>query len=65
MNYAQTHGALGGRRQPDVPKIRNCLRCKAKFLSAWSGERICSRCKSSAAWRQGVPANSGKGGRRR
>ena len=29
----------------DVPKLRQCLRCRVKFHSAWAGERICSRCK--------------------
>lgn len=37
------------------PKTRQCLRCQASFKSAWSGERICSRCKGSNAWRQGTP----------
>lgn len=37
----------------DVPKARHCLRCKAEFHSEWSGERICRRCKSSNAWRNG------------
>ncbi len=43
---------------PDVPKVRQCLRCNATFPSEWSGERICSRCKSSNAWRSGVPLTS-------
>ncbi|HEY9568061.1 MAG TPA: hypothetical protein VIR38_08215 [Thalassobaculum sp.] len=38
-----------------APKQRRCLRCEAAFQSAWAGERICSRCKSSSAWRQGSP----------
>jgi hypothetical protein len=36
------------------PKTKPCLVCKAPFLSEWAGERICRRCKSSAAWRSGV-----------
>jgi hypothetical protein len=36
------------------PKTKACLVCKAPFLSEWAGERICRRCKSTAAWRSGV-----------
>jgi hypothetical protein len=39
----------------DIPKVRRCLRCSTTFSSQWSGERICSRCKSSNAWRSGTP----------
>lgn len=35
----------------DVPKTRKCLLCKCAFDSAWAGERICKRCKSSASWK--------------
>lgn len=35
------------------PKMRHCLRCRTAFLSEWSGERICRKCKSTIAWRQG------------
>lgn len=41
------------RRPPEQPKLRSCLSCQDKFVSAWSGERICKRCRSSAAWRNG------------
>lgn len=49
----------------DVPKARECLRCKDSFESEWSGERICSRCKGTTAWRNGTPlrSNSPGGGR--
>lgn len=40
----------------DVPKQRTCLRCRKAFTSEWSGERICARCKTSKAWKQGEPA---------
>ncbi len=40
------------------PKMRQCLRCRSTFKSAWSGERICPRCKGSHAWRQGTPIRS-------
>jgi hypothetical protein len=52
------------RRTVEVPRTRPCLRCAEPFLSAWSGERICRRCKSSASWRQGI-AHNPSGGRRR
>ena len=35
------------------PKIRKCLMCGKSFPSAWVGERICRKCKSSVAWRRG------------
>ena len=34
-------------------KDRRCLMCGETFESAWAGERICRRCRSSAAWRRG------------
>jgi hypothetical protein len=46
------------------PKLRQCLRCQVDFHSAWSGERICARCKGTAAWRSGVPPTSTGNGRR-
>lgn len=42
----------------EVRKTRQCLRCNVTFSSRWSGERVCVRCKSSAAWRSGLPPNS-------
>ena len=42
-----------GRDDAD-PKTRPCLVCKSSFLSEWAGERVCRRCKSTAAWRSGV-----------
>jgi len=42
----------------NTPKVRQCLRCEATFSSNWSGERICSRCKGSNAWRNGAPLRS-------
>lgn len=38
----------------DEAKIRKCLVCKAPFESAWAGERVCRRCKSTSAWRGGA-----------
>jgi len=39
--------------EPQEPKSRRCLMCRDRFESAWPGERICKRCKSTAAWREG------------
>jgi hypothetical protein len=39
--------------RPVEPQTRPCLVCKTPFLSAWSGERICRRCKSGKIWRSG------------
>ena len=36
-----------------TPKMRQCLKCRTPFMSEWSGERICRKCKSTIAWRQG------------
>jgi len=48
----------------DNPRLRPCLRCQAEFHSGWAGERICSRCKGSTAWRNGSPLRtSATGGR--
>ena len=33
---------------------RTCLSCKTTFDSAWAGERICTRCKGTTAWRTGA-----------
>ena len=35
-------------------KKRDCLMCRETFVSTWFGERICSRCKKSAAWRNAL-----------
>ncbi len=35
------------------PKVRNCVGCRQPFTSAWAGERICPKCKSSSSWRSG------------
>jgi hypothetical protein len=34
-------------------KTRRCLVCSEDFVSAWAGERVCKKCRSSTAWRQG------------
>jgi hypothetical protein len=34
-------------------KTRKCLFCHQHFPSEWAGERVCKKCKATAAWRQG------------
>jgi hypothetical protein len=36
-----------------IRKLRRCLMCWESFLSEWSGERICHKCRARAAWRGG------------
>jgi hypothetical protein len=43
---------IGARRSEE--KVRKCLICKTPFPSAWAGERVCRRCKSTSAWRGGA-----------
>jgi hypothetical protein len=52
----------GQESPPSEPKPRRCLRCRGPFQSAWAGERICPRCKSSNAWRTGMPASFASNG---
>ncbi len=61
---SEEHGTgMGGRHEKSEPKrtteqkmqkIRKCLICRSPFPSAWAGERICRRCKDTAAWRSGA-----------
>lgn len=53
MTSSMAKGSLAETPAPDVAKVRKCLRCRDSFPSQWSGERICARCKSSTAWRNG------------
>jgi hypothetical protein len=52
--------AVGGRHEESAvtrtieQAIRKCLVCRSSFLSAWAGERVCRRCKDTAAWRSGA-----------
>ncbi len=39
-------------------KSRRCLKCREPFASSWPGERVCSRCKSSAVWRTSTSSGS-------
>ena len=38
---------------PQQITLRHCLKCQAPFESAWSGERVCQKCKTKRAWRDG------------
>ncbi len=46
------HKKPGMKRKGEV-KTRLCLMCREAFKSAWSGERVCGRCKSDSSWRYG------------
>ena len=65
MTYSPAPEEPGDQPTDDAPKLRQCLKCQATFHSEWAGERICSRCKSTAAWREGVPYGSFPSGGRR
>jgi len=38
-------------RRASEQKIRKCLLCRDPFPSAWAGERVCRKCKSTSTWR--------------
>ncbi len=38
---------------PEDRKGRDCLMCRESFLSTWAGERVCPKCKTKSAWREG------------
>lgn len=40
-------------RRNGQARARKCLMCGSRFPSEWAGERVCRKCKSSAAWRRG------------
>ncbi len=54
MTNTSEKTARTSRLTGDVPKPRQCLRCEVTFDSEWFGERICSNCKKSNAWRNGT-----------
>ncbi len=41
-------------RRMETKKVRACLKCRETFESKWSGERVCKKCKTRIAWREGV-----------
>lgn len=55
---------LPNRASEDIPKTRPCLCCSASFWSDGFGQRICSRCKGSPAWRSAIPEGISQGRRR-
>jgi hypothetical protein len=38
-------------RRSAEQKVRKCLICRDTFPSAWAGERVCRKCKSTSTWR--------------
>lgn len=52
------------RPSADIPADRTCLKCRTSFRSKGFGERICSRCKESVAWRSAATGVVGTGHRR-
>ena len=42
-------------------KTRRCLKCREPFVSAWAGERVCRKCKSSSNWRENGISDAGLG----
>jgi hypothetical protein len=38
-------------RRSAEQKVRKCLICRDSFPSAWAGERVCRKCKSTSTWR--------------
>jgi hypothetical protein len=40
-------------QEKSTRKVRKCLLCSTDFESEWAGERVCKKCKATAAWRQG------------
>ena len=44
-------------QKPDASKgerLRRCLLCFSEFVSTWSGNRVCARCRSTSIWKQGA-----------
>jgi hypothetical protein len=37
----------------ETVRQRRCLKCRAQFISAWIGERVCQDCKRLQDWRLG------------
>ena len=48
----ETEAGMAPAAAPSL-KQRRCLMCREPFPSEWAGERICKRCRQTAAWRQG------------
>lgn len=65
MAEAPSTAMASGNATESVLRCRKCLRCATSFQSEWAGERICKRCKSTAAWRTGTPAQAHPTSRRK
>jgi hypothetical protein len=52
-DYGKDHSKPKSDRVYQVKK-RHCLTCGDPMRSEWSGERVCKRCKGTAAWRSGA-----------
>ena len=37
---------------------RKCLMCTKHFRSEWSGNRVCKKCRTSSAWKEGNMTSS-------
>ena len=37
---------------------RKCLMCSRHFSSEWSGNRVCKKCRTSSAWKEGNMTSS-------
>lgn len=48
----------------DVAATRVCLKCRTTFWSEGFGERICTKCKGTVAWRSAVSVGAGQTRRR-
>ena len=44
----------------ETHRHRRCLMCRERFGSEWAGERVCKKCKSHAAWREGSVRVAGR-----
>lgn len=50
-NCCDTYEAEREARRSSEQKTRKCLLCREPFPSAWAGERVCRKCKSTSTWR--------------
>ena len=53
MSTEKSHTSKPEPDQPPLVKERTCLMCTRQFLSQHVGERVCTTCKSTSAWREG------------
>ena len=42
--------------EPTEDVVRQCLMCDDEFLSQGTHNRVCKKCKSTQAWREGSPS---------